>query len=150
MRRFAFPIVEKRLAEWPTKARCPWCKGKKVLEPHSMAILAGGAFLMDRRKRNGGPSPRMDGFLELIWHGAHDGGLGSDRGIDAYLRIASEVRGGQYTLYFCSTKCLRAFLNHCVDELEGRIVRKRRRSASNSAAAGDGGQQPASTGARRA
>ena len=60
----------------------------------------------------------MDGFLHLSWHGAHDGGEGKDREIGAMVEIARDVRGGQFDLYFCSPKCLRSYLNYCVDVLE--------------------------------
>lgn len=55
----------------------------------------------------------MDGFLYLAWHD-HE----NDSDGPGLIRIAQDVRGGQFDLYFCSTKCLREFLNHCVDELE--------------------------------
>ena len=86
-----------------------------------MAILEGGALFMDRRAKNGGSSDDMDGFLSLTWHGAHDGGLGQDRDIYTKVHIADDIRGGQFEIYFCSTACLRSYLNFCVDELENEI-----------------------------
>ena len=69
----------------------------------------------------------MDGFLALEWHGAHDGGQGKDRDIYEMIEIAKDVRGGEFDICFCSTKCLRAYLNFCVDELEKKLkVQKRR------------------------
>jgi hypothetical protein len=93
--------------------------------------LGGGALLMDRKDDSGGPDDKMDGFLHLSWHGAHDGGLGEDKGIGARIEIARDVRGGQFDLYFCSTKCLRSYLNFCVDELERKL--RQERSKSNKA-----------------
>ncbi len=93
-----------------------------------MAILMAGAVMMDRRTKWGGPSKNMDGFLTLCWHGAHDGGEGIDPEIGCLVDIALDVVGGQAELYFCSTKCLRQFLNACVDELERKIkVRRKKR-----------------------
>mgnify|MGYP001587107502 CR=1 FL=1 len=73
---------------------------------------------MDRRKEYGGPDEKMDAFLTLAWHGAHDKGIGRLRGRYDILEIARDVRGGQFELFFCSTECLRKFLNNAVDELE--------------------------------
>ena len=65
------------------------------------------------------------GFLDLIWHGERNGEteLGSE--IVVYLPLADETPGGQFEFYFCSTQCLRDFLNACVDELETEIAEKR-------------------------
>jgi hypothetical protein len=119
------PTVKLRTSYHPKKARCPWCGENKVLEPHSFATLSGGAMLMDRKDRSGGPDDNMDGFLYLLWHGAHDAGEGTDREIGVIVDIARDVRGGQFDIYFCSTKCLRSYLNFCVDELENKINAER-------------------------
>ena len=65
---------------------------------------------MEREGDSGGPDDKMAGFLHLSWHGAHNGDLGKDKGISASIQIARAVRGGQFDLYFCSTKCLRSYL----------------------------------------
>lgn len=72
---------------------------------------------------SGGSSARMEGFFHLTWHGAHtnEGGQGVSPDTYAYLPLSKDYRGGQCGFEFCSTDCLRAFLNHCVDELEKRI-----------------------------
>jgi hypothetical protein len=108
-------------SDYPSKPKCPWCKKHKVHEPHSFAVLAGGALLMDRKNDSGGPDEKMDGYLSMSWHGAHDRGEGKFRDIYKMIYIAKGIRGGQYGLYFCSTACMRAFLNYCVDELEHKI-----------------------------
>jgi hypothetical protein len=105
-------------------ALCPWCKKNKVFEPHSFAVLSGGAMLMDKTRENGGPDDRLDAFLSLSWHGAHDNGKGNYRDINEMTEIARDVRGGQFDIYFCSTKCLRAYLNYCIDKLEKKIKKK--------------------------
>ena len=114
-----FPILQGKTGDYPRKAECPWCKMNKVLEPHSFAIFSGGAMLHD-----GDdvwiPSNRMKGFFDFGWHGCHpeDGGTGEKPNTWGNVKIADEVVGGQFDIYFCSTKCLREFLNYCVDELE--------------------------------
>lgn len=90
-----------------------------------MAILEGGACLLDKRTRVSGPDERMEGYLYMAWHGAHDGGTGRDPKVHGLVNIALDVRGGQFALYFCSTGCLRAFLNACVDHLESKVARQR-------------------------
>jgi hypothetical protein len=122
------PTLKGGKSFYPKKALCPWCEKNRVLEPHSFAILGGGALLMDREDDSDGPDEKMAGFLHLSWHGAHDGGLGKDKGISASIEIAQAVRGGQFDLYFCSTKCLRSYLNYCVDELERKSRLERSKS----------------------
>ena len=125
MAELKLPVVKGKSDHWPKKPFCPICGKNKVFEPHSMAILYAGAMLMDRAKDEGGPSDDLDGSLELHWHGAHDGGTGKDADIFCGVDIIRDAIGGQADLYFCSTKCLRRFLNACVDELEGKIARAR-------------------------
>ncbi len=83
---------------------------------------------MDRNHDSGGPDDNMDGFLYISWHGVHDGGTGNDKEIGAMIEIVSKVGGGQFDLYFCSTKCLRSYLNYCVDELERKLSVERSKS----------------------
>lgn len=104
---------------------CVWCrKGHKLLEPHSFASLEGGAILLDPDDReSGGPSDDLEGYLSITWHGAHssEAGIGEHPDVYVHLPIKSDVIGGQVSLEFCSAACLRAFLSHCVDELERRM-----------------------------
>ncbi len=134
MMRVKLPVVDTKPNYWPTVARCPICKKSEVHEPHSMAILGAGALKMNRRRQEGTMSDDLDGFLHLAWHGAHDNGQGINRDIGCILNIVQDARGGQADLYFCSTKCLREFLNGCVDELERNIEKTKRttkRSSNN-------------------
>ena len=50
------------------------------------------------------------------------GGQGNDGDIFCGVDIIHDAIGGQADLYFCSTKCLRKFLNACVDELERKVA----------------------------
>ena len=105
------PVLTGDKNSYPTRAICPKCRKRKVFEPHSFAVLSGEAG------------------LDLTWHGAHDQGIGEHRDIHVGVSVVRDVIG-QFDLYFCSMKCLRAFLNDCVDELEARIenpARGRRR-----------------------
>ena len=96
-----------------------------------MAMINLGAMLMtDRKKGAGSMSEDLDGFMRLIWHGAHDGAVGRDANLDAHVDIVEDVRGGQADLYFCSTTCLRSFLNACVDDLERKVAETRKRERS--------------------
>ncbi|MBN1909761.1 MAG: hypothetical protein JW818_08480 [Pirellulales bacterium] len=118
MKELVLPILTGSNTYHPKEPVCPVCGERKVLEPHSMAILSAGALLMDRKTDSGGPSDDLNGFFGLTWHGAHDGGQGNDRDIYHAVRVMDDVRGGQGEIFFCSTQCLRKFLNRCVDELE--------------------------------
>ncbi len=120
------PLVMGKNTDYPRTARCPQCKKRKVFEPHSMVILGGGALLLDRKRENSRESNALSGFLELIWHGAHDHGIGDDRDLFTTLTLVDDAIGGQFSLAFCSTACLRAFLNSLVNELEKRIERDRK------------------------
>ncbi|MFA5835307.1 MAG: hypothetical protein WDA22_17640 [Bacteroidota bacterium] len=120
------PVVSKNVSDYPQKAICPVCGVQKVFEPHSFAAIDGGALLMNRRNDSGTTSSTLDAFMGLTWHGGHDVGNGKDREIYTKINIAKDVRGGYFCLYFCSTKCLRLFLNSCVDELETSIKKAKR------------------------
>jgi len=123
------PTVEGRTNYHPKKALCPWCRKHKVLEPHSFAWLAGGALLIDRKTDSGRTDENTDVYLDIGWHGAHDEGEGKDRDAHVTVKLAEDVRGGCYELYFCSTLCLRSYLNFCVDELEKRVKKQLRELA---------------------
>jgi hypothetical protein len=127
-KRIKLPVVSKGMSDYPQKGICPICRKGKVLEPHSFAALSGGAILMNRRNNTGSSSDKLDAYLDLTWHGAHDNGNGKNREIYTVKYIALDVRGGNFCLYFCSSKCLRSFLNSCVDEFEHSIKKAMRES----------------------
>lgn len=80
-----------------------------------MAILSGGAMrVVDPKKKSATMADDCIGFLDLVWHGAHDGGKGRDREISTRVPLADDTPGGQFEFYFCSTRCLREFLNASV------------------------------------
>jgi hypothetical protein len=121
--RISFPVISKKNMKYPKKPICPICRKNKVWEPHSFAMLWGGA--MEKKGRDGYGSDIEDkkivGFLSLEWHGAHDDGRGEFRECDCGIDIVDKAAGGNFGLYFCSTSCLREFLNKAVDKLEQEI-----------------------------
>ena len=118
------PVIQSSPNYFPQDGFCPWCR-RKIGEPHSFVELGGGALLKDRKSKIAGPSDQMEGLLTLTWHGAHDDGEGEDRDFDAITYLVEFVRGGFFGIYFCSTTCLRAFFNFCVDELDRDIATAR-------------------------
>lgn len=120
-----FPLLNGGSSRFPAEHTCAFCGRGNISEPHSMAVLSGGAILVNRKTGDGGPDPKLDGFLDICWHGAHteDGGGGEHPNIFQSIPIACDVIGGQFDIFFCSTKCLRAFLNHAVDQLDDRVLK---------------------------
>jgi len=107
-----------------SKPICFQCKGPRS---GSFAAIIGGALLINSRTRSStsvGSGKRLDAFWHLVWHGAHDG---TDPEIYEHLEIVDDLRGGEFELQFCTTKCLRRFLNAKVDELEAKRDREERR-----------------------
>ena len=133
MPKIKLPVVQKDRVVFPDKAVCPWCRKQKVFEPHSMAILNAGAMRQVGKERYEMATDTA-AFLTLTWHGAHSGGQGQLPEIYASVEVAAQVASGQFDLYFCSTGCLRGFLNYCVDALEQQIevaISKQRKSLSS-------------------
>ncbi len=57
------PLIRGKPGHYPTKPLCPWCKKQKVMEPHSMAILTGGALAKLGKDHYEGPSKNLKGYL---------------------------------------------------------------------------------------
>ena len=100
------------------QGKCTACGKTDVGEPHGFAFLNGGA-LKRIDQRTSMPSGELEGFLAVGYHGAH-GSTKSEA--SAMVSVAEEVPAGQFEYYFCSTFCLRQFLNGCIDELEHRLA----------------------------
>ena len=117
-----FPTVKGKKDPIFERRQCRVCRKRGLGEPNSFATLGGGAMMPISKSTM---VPAFDGvaWLEIGWHGAHSDmngkGLLPDTG--SHVRIVDDVPFGQFELYFCSTKCLRTFLNKAVDELEKRI-----------------------------
>jgi len=122
------PVVGSNETHYPKRALCPWCRKCKVLEPHSFALLSGGAL------------SGIEGFLSLTWHGAHDGGEGRKRDVYVSVDVVRDSKDGRFELYFCSTVCLGRFFAACVERLDEKVEKRvaefadyRRKKASGNA-----------------
>jgi len=125
--KFKLPVVKGKQSDYPNNFICPCCKENKVGEPHSMAILSGGALSQQdkrwyERRWYAGATKGLLGFLHFTWHGAHDGGEGEYRETGVGINIAHNVEGGTFNLHFCSFPCMREFINSCLDKFERSIV----------------------------
>jgi hypothetical protein len=113
-----FPVAEGSHWSFPTDFVCPMCQSKRVGEPHEFVGLSGGAASE--------ASDCAEGFLAIYLHPREGPPFGPDAVAGqaasetegAELEIVRDTHVGQFDLYFCSTDCLRRFLNECVDELE--------------------------------
>src|SRR5258708_36414321 len=92
---------------------CRGCGQKASDQPHSFAFLVGGALFM-KDAATSVVHDKMKGFLALGVHGAHSEQLQEP---SAVVRLLEEAPIGQFQLYFCSTPCMRLFLNQSVDAL---------------------------------
>jgi hypothetical protein len=120
------PLIKGKINYFPKKPVCPWCKKAKVHEPNSMAVLRAGALLRKKIKQNGYylcSDNNMYGFLELHWHEAHDNKMGKEKEIGLIMSVAKEVKGGAYSLAFCSVKCMRSYFNAVFDMFETKVER---------------------------
>jgi hypothetical protein len=106
MTRIRFPVAEGGSSHFPTDPLCPICRETRVLEPHDAVVLSGGAAPDSGHFVDGG-------FLHIYLHSHQRNG--------AEVEIVRDTTIGQFDLSFCSTHCLRRFLNECVDELDRRI-----------------------------
>lgn len=80
------------------------------MEPHSMAILTGGAMrVIDPRSHSAGIADDCVGFLDLVWHGAHDGGSGIHPGVNVRVPIADDTQtGNSNSTSALPTACVRS------------------------------------------
>ena len=117
-RDLTLPVLEGNKTQcFPHEAACPMCS-----KPFNgaFAVLSAGALLMNRKEDTGGMSDDLDAFMNLVWHG---GDINDD--VYATQDIVRDLEGGQFDLQFCSTSCLRAFFNACVDKLDERVAQNR-------------------------
>ena len=100
-----------------TEGACPVCGKLFAFEPNSFAFLTGGALLSESNLSSV-MEPNLEGFLSVGFHGAHSEKLSLP---SAQLLVADDTPDGQFEIQFCSTTCLRQFLNRCVDQLENKV-----------------------------
>jgi hypothetical protein len=112
-----YPLINKT-EQFPDNPICPICNKNKILEPHDFIVLDCGALLLNK---NGDSifNENLNGFLSLILHGHHNNK-------ETYFEfpVVKDSRQGQFSLYFCSTDCLRAFFNNLVNDFEQEILKK--------------------------
>lgn len=131
MKRISEPVVRDGTMVFPDGFKCPMC-GYRIGEPHQFVTFNGGALFSNDKYSI--MDKRLEGFLDMHFHGAHDCGAGypsgkcrkrdiKKRGLEATVRLADKSKYGQFEFYFCSTKCLRLFFNACVDRLETKLER---------------------------
>ena len=116
-----FPTIKGESDPHFDKRECRVCGARGLHEPNSFATLEAGAM----EKVGNVAAAAFDhlAWLPMSWHGAHtdldgDGKLPDTGG---HLKIVDDCPSGQFAIYFCSTDCLRTFLNECVDALEKKI-----------------------------
>jgi hypothetical protein len=120
--RIRLPLVSKTKSFVPRGVKCPWCGETSRLKQNSFAVLSGGALVKDKSGKFSIEDKRLTAWLNLDWQGGPaDGKTKQGADVGTGLALAWEVAGGQFNLNFCGTKCLRAFLNYCVDELERKV-----------------------------
>ena len=109
-----FPFLKGSVWFYPKNSLCPVCKKNKVLEPHSMVVFEAGACCANSRVKD-----KIEGYMDIAWHEGH--GLdqkGRKFNRSAQIVLAEDVKGGQFSFYFCSFKCFRKWFNGLIDNLE--------------------------------
>lgn len=61
---------------------------------------------------------QMEGYLSFGVHGAHSHGIDEP---SAVIKVIDDQHLGEFEIAFCSTACLRGFLNTSVDALEQQL-----------------------------
>jgi hypothetical protein len=121
-----YPLIDKKEA-FPEQPICPICSKNRVFEPHNFVTLNGGSFLLDKNG-DSTSNKRMEGFLDLGWHGHHyEEKEDENKDTMARIEVVKDSLEGQFSLYFCSTECLRIFFNRLVDDLEKEITEAKKR-----------------------
>jgi len=100
---------------------CPQCKKARVMgtyPAYPTIILMGGAMrVVDRKSKSAEIADDCIGFLDLCTHNEH--------GNDVMVDIVDDTPSGQFEMYFCSTRCLRAFFDMCVNDLETKMTKSK-------------------------
>lgn len=102
-----YPIIKGKRLIFRKGGNCTQCRKKNN---GKFVTLNGGAL---KRDGNSAITLMQDDiltFLTLCDHGVTKNGH--------HLKICDNEGFGQFEFYFCSTKCLRSFLNKLVDDFE--------------------------------
>ena len=116
-----FPTIKGEVDPYFEKRECRICGVTGLHEPNSFAILEAGS--MKQHGKMTAPAFDNLAWLSMGFHGAHtdSGGTGDRPDSGGYIKVVEDAPMGQFAIYFCSTDCLRSFLNKCVDALEKEI-----------------------------
>jgi hypothetical protein len=99
-------------------SRCLTCDRKSRYDKCPVRVsLEFSANLPERGGTSEWPSESLVSFVSVHYHRP----VGADEDVVAGMSLTRDVRGGLIELDFCSTRCLRGFLDKAVDELETRI-----------------------------
>jgi hypothetical protein len=98
-RQVPLPVIEDDTDE----LTCVVC-GKAITDEHKVRLFGGAVRLLDDGE-NFGPSRDMRGFIGLL-------------GDDFEQRIAEGLEDGQFAIPFCTTTCLRDFIEHAIQQYE--------------------------------
>ena len=116
-----FPTIKGESDPHFERRECRVCGASGLHEPNSFAILEAGSM----QKLGNTAAPTFDhvAWLSMAFHGAHtdSGGVGKQPDSGGHITIVEDAPMGQFAIYFCSTECLRSFMNKCVDALEEEI-----------------------------
>lgn len=108
-----YPIISKKTKSFfPTSDICPICQTNRTQLNSEFFVLNGGA-LKKINKKTSLSTKKMEGFLSLQYHSGENG-----QNCGFNIDIVDQSKGGQFDIYFCSTNCLRLFLNELVDCIE--------------------------------
>ena len=114
-----FPVALDEDSVFPkniNESICPVCKKNQLGSGKETAYIHGGALLLEEQSQGieiANLNDNLEAFLFLDWDG-------EDKK-SADIELALNVKKGQFSINFCSTKCLRKFLNISVDKLEENI-----------------------------
>ena len=97
---------------YPSDGRCPVC-GSAFLK--GLAYLSAGALLLSEDGQDSLHSERLQGFLNIGFHGSD-----SEMRDSSDVTVVDHIHGGQFDLQWCSVGCMRTWLLGLLAEVERR------------------------------
>ena len=128
MEEIKFPVIDHKGDNvYPEGNICPICKKEKVFTKNDrhIEISGGGLFVLNKKEEYKKSIPETEGFLSLVWYEKVKNKNGISLWDGSYMDIVERSANGIYSLSFCSTKCLREFINKCLDEFERRVEKRK-------------------------
>jgi hypothetical protein len=109
----SFPILSNSAGTtYPTTDTCAECGIRYDRDGDYVAFHA-SALLCEDQSRTRAATCDLNSLDIGLWHVRNYSKFEGSK-----LYIVKSLRGGHVMIFFCSTKCLRAFLNSAVDALE--------------------------------